>query len=176
MQADAGGDEGNPPIVSAYEHPLFNNSPENIERRRRLKIAEHDPVNGYLLKGSVLAGAGKRTSEAALAGSITIAARQHTQAAIDVLAGMLTDPKAPHAAKVQAASALLDRGYGKAPIQIDVNVKARFDDFLRDVGAHVTYEHVMTQPAIQIGVDAGVNAAIASAIEDEARDDDEHNE
>ena len=46
----------------------------------------------------------------------------------------MRDPKAPPAAKVAAAQALLDRGWGKAPVQIDLNVRARFDDFLREVG------------------------------------------
>ena len=42
--------------------------------------------------------------------------------------------------RVIAAQALLDRGWGKAPIQIDLNVKAKFDDFLREVNAEVIYD------------------------------------
>ena len=37
-------------------------------------------------------------------------------------------------ARATAAQALLDRGWGKAPIQIDLNVRQKFDDFLREVG------------------------------------------
>ena len=44
-------------------------------------------------------------------------ARQHTQSAIDVLASVMNQPKAPPAARVAAAQALLDRGWGK-PAQV----------------------------------------------------------
>ena len=37
-------------------------------------------------------------------------------------------------ARATAAQALLDRRWGKAPIQIDLNVRQKFDDFLREVG------------------------------------------
>ncbi|MCH9050726.1 MAG: hypothetical protein IIA72_06550 [Proteobacteria bacterium] len=37
----------------------------------------------------------------------------HTAAAIKVLAGVMNQPKAPMAARVSAAVALLDRGWGK---------------------------------------------------------------
>lgn len=40
-------------------------------------------------------------------------ARSHTQTALNVLAGIMSEPDAPHAARVAAANALLDRGYGK---------------------------------------------------------------
>src|SRR5262249_57144551 len=40
-------------------------------------------------------------------------ARQHTPAAIEVLASIMHNTKASDAARVSAASALLDRGYGK---------------------------------------------------------------
>ena len=41
-------------------------------------------------------------------------ARVHTETAINVLAGIMNDPKAPTAPRVQAAQVLLDRGWGKA--------------------------------------------------------------
>jgi len=41
-------------------------------------------------------------------------ARSHTEAAIRTLAGIMRQPKAPSAARVAAAQALLDRGWGKA--------------------------------------------------------------
>lgn len=40
-------------------------------------------------------------------------ARSHTDSAINVLAGIMNETAAPPAARVQAASALLDRGWGK---------------------------------------------------------------
>lgn len=56
-------------------------------------------------------------------------ARSHTAAAVKVLAGIMNEKKAPAAARVSAAQALLDRGWGKptqpvagdadgAPIQV----------------------------------------------------------
>ena len=108
--------------------------PANIERRKTLKLAERDPL-GRLLPGSVLERAGRPEGP-----TVTTLARQHTHAAVTVLREILDDLKAPPAARATAAQALLDRGWGKAPIQIDLNVRAKFDDFLREVGLEATYE------------------------------------
>jgi hypothetical protein len=40
-------------------------------------------------------------------------ARSHTESAINVLAGIMNQPDANPAARVAAATALLDRGWGK---------------------------------------------------------------
>jgi hypothetical protein len=40
-------------------------------------------------------------------------ARAHTESALKVLAGIMNQDDAPHAARVSAATALLDRGWGK---------------------------------------------------------------
>ena len=40
-------------------------------------------------------------------------ARQHTTEAVETLVSIMTDAKAASAARVSAANALLDRGYGK---------------------------------------------------------------
>lgn len=58
-----------------------------------------------------------------------------TTAAINLLQAAMNDEKVSIAVRVTAAQVLLDRGWGKAPIQIDLNVRAKFDDFLRDMGA-----------------------------------------
>lgn len=42
-------------------------------------------------------------------------ARDHAEAALNTLVTIATDGKAPAAARVSAASAVLDRGYGKPP-------------------------------------------------------------
>jgi Family of unknown function (DUF5681) len=42
-------------------------------------------------------------------------AREHTAEAIQTLVSIMTDPKSAPAARVSAANALLDRGYGKPP-------------------------------------------------------------
>ncbi len=44
-------------------------------------------------------------------------ARGHTETAINVLVGIMNQTEAPPAARVQAATSLLDRGWGK-PAQI----------------------------------------------------------
>ena len=103
-------------------------SPANIARRKTLKLAERDSA-GRLYPGSVLERAGRPEGP-----TVTTLARQHTHAAVTVLREILDDLKAPPAARATAAQALLDRGWGKAPIQIDLNVRQKFDDFLREVG------------------------------------------
>ena len=45
-------------------------------------------------------------------------AREHTGKAVETLVSIMTNPKAAAAARVSAANALLDRGYGKPPQHI----------------------------------------------------------
>ena len=47
------------------------------------------------------------------------AAREHTERAIEVLVSIMTSEDAATAARVAAASAILDRGYGKPTQPID---------------------------------------------------------
>jgi len=56
--------------------------------------------------------AAKPTSKAAA--QIKALARRHTRAAIKVLAGIMNQDDGPATARVSAAQALLDRGWGKA--------------------------------------------------------------
>ena len=94
-----------------------------------MRICERDEL-GRLLPGSCLPGAGRIEGQV----SVTTLARKYTQQAISVLAEIVNDPRAPAAARATASQALLDRGWGKSPISIDVTTKANFADFLRDVG------------------------------------------
>ena len=55
--------------------------------------------------------------------NVLTAARERTQDAIDTLASIMRDPKAPAAARVSAAQALLDRGYGKPAQAIEVSAE-----------------------------------------------------
>ena len=110
-------------------------TPEATERRKMLKLTERDE-KGRLLPGSVLERAGRPPGA-----TVTTLARMHTTQALAVLREIVDDPKAPPAARATAAQALLDRGWGKAPIQIDLNVRQKFDDFLREVGLAANYEH-----------------------------------
>jgi hypothetical protein len=62
-------------------------------------------------------------------GSVREAARQHTAAAIATLAGVMADDEAPPAARVTAANALLDRGWGKPTADMTVQTKRDPDDY-----------------------------------------------
>src|SRR5215471_12280154 len=52
-------------------------------------------------------------------------ARSYTKAAIKTLVGIMRQPKAPPAARVMAANALLDRGWGKAAQLLAVDGEIR---------------------------------------------------
>ena len=53
-------------------------------------------------------------------------ARAHTGEAIETLVSIMTNPKGAPAARVSAANALLDRGYGKPPQHITGEVAASY--------------------------------------------------
>jgi hypothetical protein len=53
---------------------------------------------------------------------VKAAAREHTQDALDTLKAVMSDAKAPPAARVSAATAMLDRGWGRAKETVDANV------------------------------------------------------
>lgn len=46
-------------------------------------------------------------------------AREHTEAAVNTLVSIMEDTEAPHAARVTAATSILDRGHGKPKQQIE---------------------------------------------------------
>jgi hypothetical protein len=58
---------------------------------------------------------------------VKAAARALTQDAIDTLAAVMKDPKAPPAARISAAVALLDRGHGRPTQAVDVSGEVAFD-------------------------------------------------
>jgi len=65
-------------------------------------------------------------------------ARSHTETALRVLAGIMQEPEAPPAARVSAAVALLDRGWGKPQQSVDMTVRRSIakelsDDELADI-------------------------------------------
>jgi hypothetical protein len=49
-------------------------------------------------------------------------ARQKTEKALSVLVSIASDKQAPAAARVTAASAILDRGWGRPKMEVDTNV------------------------------------------------------
>ena len=117
-------------------------TPEAIEYRRANGVAERDQY-GRLLPGSQLQGKGRKGGP-----MVTTLARRYTEAAVGLLGKMIEDEKVPPAARVAAAQALLDRGWGKAPLQINLDVKAKFDDFLREIGIAVATD--VTEEAIGV--------------------------
>jgi hypothetical protein len=65
-------------------------------------------------KGGARPGAGRKKGEPNKAtGSLRDLARQYTTKALKALVTVLEDEEQPAAARVSAASAILDRGYGK---------------------------------------------------------------
>jgi hypothetical protein len=52
---------------------------------------------------------------------IQFLAQGYSEAAIATLVGIMSDRKAPPAARVAASNAILDRGHGKPPQTIDAN-------------------------------------------------------
>lgn len=59
-------------------------------------------------------------------GELKRLAREFTADALRTLGGVMNDPKAPHAARVAAASAILDRGHGKPTQQVEVGGPGAF--------------------------------------------------
>jgi hypothetical protein len=53
-------------------------------------------------------------------------ARSHTEKALATLAEIMCEPTAPHSARVSAASALLDRGWGKPDQRLEAEHVHRY--------------------------------------------------
>lgn len=82
-------------------------------------------------------------------------ARSHTEKAINVLVGIMQEPKAPQAARVAAAQALIDRGWGKATQVIDATVRNKSaqqmsDDELADIAAGSSEDTANAPDATQV--------------------------
>ena len=68
-----------------------------------------------LIEGAPTDGLAKAvTAKSKVAAQIKVLARRHTRAAIKVLATIMNQADGPATARVSAAQALLDRGWGKA--------------------------------------------------------------
>lgn len=59
-------------------------------------------------------------------------ARQHTTEAVETLAEVMRDKGAPPSARVTAANALLDRGWGKPDANLNVTTKREACDLTDD--------------------------------------------
>ncbi len=62
-------------------------------------------------------------------GEVQQLARQHTTAALQTLVSVMSDEEAPAAARVAAANAVLDRGYGRPPQAMTVSKSNDLADF-----------------------------------------------
>ncbi len=81
-------------------------------------------------------------------------ARVHTAEALDTLAAVMRNTKAPASARVMAANAILDRGHGKAPRyvateRLDNMTDAELDKRLREAAADLramSLGHLFDEP------------------------------
>jgi hypothetical protein len=64
--------------------------------------------------------------------TVAAAARALTQEAIDTLAAVIRDEKAPPTARISAAVALLDRGHGRPSQAVDINLGWDLDRLTED--------------------------------------------
>jgi hypothetical protein len=62
-------------------------------------------------------------------------ARAHTATAVKTLAGIMQQPDAPAAARVQAATALLNRGWGMPQQDIGITPSDAFIQALKQINA-----------------------------------------
>jgi hypothetical protein len=56
-------------------------------------------------------------------------ARSHTETAVRTLAGIMNEPGAPASARVSAAIALLDRGWGRPDQSLDITHKRELREY-----------------------------------------------
>lgn len=68
-------------------------------------------------------------------------AREHTADALNALVAVVKNPKSPPAARVSAAEALLDRGYGRAPQSLTLDVRNDITRFLASLGMGTAAPH-----------------------------------
>ena len=68
-------------------------------------------------------GSRNRVTTERLAGvrSLSEVARSYTETALDTLAAITSDDTAPPSARITAACALLDRGYGRPPQRVELD-------------------------------------------------------
>ena len=85
-------------------------------------------------------------------------ARRYAVDAIDTLACIMNDGKAPPSARIKAASELLSRGYGTAPRAIDINVSHNFSQELSSFLRRLHQEE--TGPVVENRGNSGLIEAV----------------
>lgn len=79
-------------------------------------------------------GAGRRPGAVSAARrEIAAEAKDHAEAALKVLVDVMGDDNAPHSARISAANAILDRGYGRPGQSIDLNATHDIADPLMEL-------------------------------------------
>jgi hypothetical protein len=111
---------------------------DDIERKR-----ESDPVRPP---------AARKASKAQTLTEIRSLARSHTRTAIRVLAGIMRSDDATPAARVSAANAILDRGWGRAAQPVENGEEGVLELIHR-------IERIIVHPASSSSVDAVHNAS-----------------
>jgi hypothetical protein len=95
-----------------------------------------------MARGGKRPGAGRpKGSPNKATACIREAAQQYTDQAISVLVEVMGSPEHPAAARVSAANALLDRGFGKPRQSLDVDMDAEVTASVRKI------ERVIIDPA-----------------------------
>ena len=100
-------------------------------------------------------------------------ARKHTGKAIETLVSIMANPKAAPAARVSAANALLDRGYGRPAQHISGDIAASYVARLPSPAVNATewaksIETDVSSPALAQPIDAIANQLISNDDKDES--------
>lgn len=94
-------------------------------------------------------------------GSLTALARQHTEEAVKTLLAIMGNGKAPAAARVGAATVILDRGYGK-PVQMTADLTNQLNDLIDsdlDDALIAVRDALSARSAAESGASASVDSA-----------------
>ena len=111
--------------------PLPQGERKREQTRRQLKITRHlvklhaTPSNGLKAAREPATFFLMKTNEKDMETDIKKLALAHAEAAIQVLADVMNNPDAPAGARISAAKALLDRGFGKVTTQKPEEEEAR---------------------------------------------------
>src|SRR6185312_12593362 len=88
----------------------------------------------------------RKTKWPKLQTDIASLARSHTRTAIRTLAQIMKQPEAPYAARVAAAEALLDRGWGKPRQSHEAEITHRYVIEIPALMDNATWEAEATEP------------------------------
>ena len=93
---------------------------------------EHHKVTGRPFRKGVNGNPGGRPRELR---DVVELARSHVPEAIETLALIMANPEAPPAARVAAANAILDRGWGKPKEMVEATVQTTLEQLVMELQA-----------------------------------------